>query len=648
MRLTLRNRIILTLVPLVVLLGILGSAGAVLLYRLGGSIDLILRENYASVIAMERLNEGLERIDSSFQFSLSGNLAEAQQQYQDNWKLFHSAVEVEQNNITVPGEAELVDELNTLTARYERQGGEFYARDADPAKRHGLYYGDAGQVGLLATFKEIKRVSGEILRINQQNMEEASEQSRKLASNSLVWFGAGLAVAVLIAILLALHTVHTILRPIRAMTQAARGISAGNLDQVVPYLSKDELGDLAQAFNTMARHLRDIRQSHMARLLRAQRTSQASIDSFPDPVLVVDSEGHVEMANPAAQRILGVAVDPGARHFLSATGDDVQTRSPLAWQPPLALREPLAAALTHQQPHLPEGFDHAVTLRIDGRDHFFLPRVLPIRDPYGHTLGAAVLLQDVTRFRLLDEFKSNLVATVSHELKKPLTSVRLALHLLLEENVGALNPKQTELLLDARENAEILLARVNNLHDLTRLERGRDQLDILPEALGELMRSGADAISPKAEDKGIELVINVAPDLPQVEVDAGRLALALGNLLENAITYTDRGGRVMLSVAKHEGDVAITVADTGIGIPREHLPHVFDRFFRVPGQRRGTGTGLGLAIAREIVTAHGGTITCGSEPGSGTVFRILLPIRHADSGMAQPPVDRGALASPMA
>jgi signal transduction histidine kinase len=648
MRLTLRNRIVLTLVPLVVLFGILGGAGTVLLYRLGGSIDLILRENYASVIAMERLNEALERIDSSFQFSLSGKLAEAKQQYEDNWKLFYSALEIEENNITVPGEAELVDELSELTARYRRQGEEFYAGEEDSSKRGRLYYGGAGQVGLLGTFKEIKRVSGEILRINQRNMEEASEESRKLAANSLAWFGAGLVVAVFLAILLALHTVRTILGPIRAITQAARGIGAGNLDQVVPYLSKDELGDLAQAFNTMARHLRDIRQSHMARLLRAQRTSQASIDSFPDPVLVVDSEGHVEMANPAAQRVLGVAVDRTSRQFLSVVGDDPQARTALAWQPPMVLREPLAAALTHHQPHLPEGFDHAVTLRIDGRDHFFLPRILPIRDPYGNTLGAAVLLQDVTRFRLLDEFKSNLVATVSHELKTPLTSVRLALHLLLEENVGALNPKQTELLLDARENAEILLARVNNLLDLTRLERGKEQLDILPEDPGDLLRSAADAISPKAEDKGIELVIEVAPDLPQVEVDAGRLDHALGNLLENAVTYTDRGGRVTLSVKRHEGDITITVADTGIGIPPEHLPHVFDRFFRVPGQKRGTGTGLGLAIAREIVTAHGGNITCESEPGVGTVFRISLPIRRADSSLSQPLVDRGAFASPHA
>src|SRR5262249_7674098 len=141
-----------------------------------------------------------------------------------------------------------------------------------------------------------------------------------------------------------------------------------------------------------------------------------TIDAFPDPVLVVDSEGRVELANPSARRILGVEVK---------TGDQTAT---VPWQPPEAIRVALDEALKDQRPYLPEGFDRVVVLRMDGQEHFFLPHILPIRDPYGNTLGAAVQLLDVTRFRLLDQVKSDLVATVSHELKTPLTSIRLAVH----------------------------------------------------------------------------------------------------------------------------------------------------------------------------------------------------------------------------
>jgi signal transduction histidine kinase len=617
MRLTLRHRILLTLVPLVLLLAALGGAGVVLLYRLGHQIDAILRENYDSVIAMERLNEALERIDSSFQFALAGRRAQAQEQYQRNWEPYLRNLRVEQSNITLPGEQELADRLTALTERYRGQGDKFFGQPPDMAPAVQDYFGPDG---LLARFNDIKAVSGSILRLNQDNMETASQEARRTALYSLIGFAAGLAAAVVLASVLAWHTTRAILRPIQALTQAATGISAGNLDQVVPYLSRDELGDLAQAFNTMARHLRDYRRSELSRLLTAQRTSQATIDSFSDPVLVVDAEERVEMANPAARHALGV---PTAQTAAARRGAD-EARP--VWQPPDALREPLRAAIREHRAYQPQDFDRAMKLRVGGEDRFYLPRIVPIEDPYKNSLGAAVLLQDITRFRLLDEVKSDLVATVSHELKTPLTGVQLAVHLLLEETVGPLAPKQMELLIDARDNAERLLARVNNLLDLTRLERGRVQLDLRPQAPAELLRVAADGVRDRARDKGVEVMVETTWDLPPIAADPQRLPRALDNLLDNAVSYTERGGRITLSASAADGQVTLTVADTGLGIPPEHLPHVFDRFFRVPGRSRAGGTGLGLAIVREIVTAHGGTVACESRPGQGSIFRLTLPV----------------------
>src|SRR4029077_9551855 len=182
----------------------------------------------------------------------------------------------------------------------------------------------------------------------------------------------------------------------------------------------------------------------------------------------------------------------------------------------------------------------------------------------GNALGAAVVLQDVSRLRLLDQVKSNLVATASHELKTPLTSVRLAVHLLLEESVGPLSPKQTELLLDARENSERLLAMVNNLLDLARLEQGSRQLDVSPESPAKLLQVAVDAVRPRAEDKGIQIAINALPGLPEIAVDAARLGHALRNLLDNALTYTDRGGKITVAAAAEGDAVTLSVSDTGI------------------------------------------------------------------------------------
>ncbi len=609
---TLRKRILFALLPLVCLLALIGAIGLLLLHRVGEHIKDILRENYMSVVAMLDLNEALERIDSSFQFAMHDE-KDARQTYETNWTAYRRNLEVEQNNITLPGEGDLVAELERLTEEYHRRGEDFFA-EHDRAKLDEQYFGE-GRRGLLQCFRDIKRVARQIREMNQRNMEEASTRALRTAAVSEIWLGIALALTTALSAVLIWTTTRSILRPIQSVTRSAIAIGAGDLNQAVPVVSRDEMGQLAEAFNRMGRQLRDYRQSHSARLLRVQRTSQATIDSFPDPVLVVDPGGGIEMANPAAHRLLGIA----------APSSDQTT--PFTWLPPLALRQPLQDALQKQQPFLTQAFDQTVTFRHNGEDRAYLPQILPIQDPFGSTLGAAVVLNDVTRFRLLDQIKSDLVATVSHELKTPLTSVRLVLHLLLEETIGPLTPKQTELLVDARDNAERLLNMIEHLLALARLEQGRDSLQVQAETPEALLKAAADAARPRAESKHIELVVEDASGLPPVAADPIRLGHALNNLLDNALTYTDEGGRITLSAGVLDDKaVRLSVVDTGVGIPAEHLPHVFDKFFRVPNQSRGHGTGLGLAIVREIVLAHHGQIRCESQPGRGTVFHLTLPV----------------------
>ena len=617
---SLRHRILLTLLPLFVLMAMVGGYGATLLYHLGARIDRILRDNYDSVLYMEHLKESLERMDSALQFALAGRENQARRQFDENWSLYSQHLQDERGNITVQGEGELVTRLSELGETYRSRGDEFFAA-TDVERRQEDYFGDDDRPGLLAIFEQMKNVSGEIMRLNQETMEQASRDARQAADSSLLWYVVCLSLVAVLGVPLARRTIGTILRPIQSVTESVLAIGSGNLDQVVPAVSSDELGRLVGAVNTMARQLRDFRQSQQARLMRLQQAAQAAIDSFPDPVLVVDRDGLVEMANPAARRILGIAP---AEHG----------SPPAAWQPPEPMREPLLQALQSERAYLPEGFDEAVSLNVDSDQRSFLPRILPIKDTYGGTLGAAVLLADVTRFQLLDQIKSDLVATVSHELKTPLASISMAIHLLLEETVGPLAPKQLELLIESRSASQRLLAMINNLLDLARLEKGTSHLQIHPERPAALLQAAAELCRRRAEDQGIELVVTAAPDLPEVAIDARVLNHVLRNLLDNALTYTDRGGRITMTASRDGDVVAIAVSDTGTGIPIEYVPHVFDRFFRVPDQSRGGGTGLGLAIVREIVLAHGGSITCTSREGAGTTFRLTVPIWHGSSATA--------------
>lgn len=618
MRLSLRQRIALAFVPILLLIALQGAGGAVLLARLGARSEAILRENYDSVQAMTALGESATTIDSAFRAALAGKEEEARDHFRSGWAQYQQSLDAERGNVTIfPEEPRLFAELDALSKRYRDAGDRFIASPAGDPGRVSDYYGTPDRPGLLQLLRDIKRVATAILRLNEGVMKATSLQTEETARSSIAWLLLGLALAALAALVAGWSLLRAILGPIQEVTVAAQAIGEGQLHLAVPVFGADELGRLARAFNAMTAQLRVYRQTDTQKLLRARQMGQATIDSFPDPVVVLDPLGRVESANPAAQRLLGVHAP-------------AEGQPPLAWQPPESLRQAVDAGLRERRPFLAEGFDQGITFQIDREDRTFLPQVRPICSAAGETLGAAVVLADVTRFRLLDRLKSDWVATVSHELKTPLTSVRLAVHVLLEELVGPLEPKQVELLIEARENTERLFKLIEQLLALARLEDGREPFERQSTDALSLLRTAADAALARAEDKRVSLVVADGSPACRVAVDPMRFGLALGNLLDNAITYTEPGGTVTLSAEPVGPDrVRLRVADTGIGIPPEHLPHVFERFFRVPGRDQSPGTGLGLAIVKEVIEAHGGQISCTSETGVGTAFDILLPAARA-------------------
>jgi signal transduction histidine kinase len=265
---------------------------------------------------------------------------------------------------------------------------------------------------------------------------------------------------------------------------------------------------------------------------------------------------------------------------------------------------------------------------MNGSEHFFQPHASPVLDAGFRTTGVLLSFKDVTQQRQHDDMKRGLISTVSHQLKTPLTSIRMAIHLLLEEKVGMLTEKQTELLLAARDDSDRLNTILEDLLDIGRMESGTVPLcleAISPQALA------AEALGRFAvayQDKGVTLNMQVPDNLPGVLADKTRIGHVFDNLLSNALTYTMPGGVVTIAANAGQELVVITVTDTGCGIPREYLDKIFNQFFRAPNQE-GTGAGLGLAIAREIVRAHGGTITASSTEGEGTIFTVAL--KRADN-----------------
>jgi len=274
---------------------------------------------------------------------------------------------------------------------------------------------------------------------------------------------------------------------------------------------------------------------------------------------------------------------------------------------------------------------------VDNREFFFQPMVVPIpagSEPGEHA-GLALIFKDMTQVHEQQELKRGVVSTVSHQLKTPLTSLRMSIYLLLEERVGALNEKQVELLMAARDDSNRLVGILNDLLDLNRIESGKSNISpksVSPQAL---VRDAVEPFLIEARDKGINLLNEVPDDMPEVMADFQKIRHVFMNLFSNALRFTDPGGSITVRANRGQDYVTFLVKDTGKGISAEHVSHLFEQFYRVPGQDDKSGIGLGLAIVKEIVRAHGGDVGVESELDKGSTFHFSLPLAKMPSAARQ-------------
>jgi len=595
----LRTRFTLGLLPLLLLFLVVCAYAVRTSQELGDSVEAIFARNFRSIRVVQDLRDAAAEMNVALGDARQGDLAGARRRFVEHRTRFMRSLNDELLAQPASDKAEL---LNALDAQLRH----FTAAGEDT-----LRLGSLGGLDLLketeTALYSVNSTLDALLERDHQEIYGAETRMKARIDESLRLLIAAMLAAVLLFFYLAWRLADSFLKPIQAVTASAIALGAGDLDREVPVTSRDELGQLAKSFNAMAVHLRGYRDATLAKVLRTQRTMEATLTSTPEPVFVVARDGTHEVRNPAAEQL---------------------ARSPdFAQGFPPALAEPLAKVLATGSHYLPTDYARVVTFRVAREDRHYLPRILAIGDKLTEFKGAAVILQDVTKFRLLDDAKTNLVGTVSHELKSPLTSLRMAVYLLLEQKIEGLTPTQHELLETARDDADRLLRILDNLLDLARLEAGASSLNRTDLRIPGLLKEVAAEARGFMDPAGLTLSLQIEPELEEqtIAVDGGRLRHVFINLLTNAAKYSPPGGTVVLAASVAPlGFVRFSVTDQGPGIPAEAQPHVFDRFYRAPGQTK-TGAGLGLAIAREIVVAHGGSISCTSEAGQGTAFHFLLP-----------------------
>ena len=359
------------------------------------------------------------------------------------------------NNLTLPEESTRAFELKSLIRPlWPKVSQEFMKSQPQPLRQ--IYFEN-----LFPLFKKIKSKAESILQMNQENMNAANNRARRKAAEARRDMYFFLSLSAFIALLFMLFSNHWILKPIQRFIASTQEIRKGNLNLVIKVDTRDEIGQLSEAFNDMVASLRLFRRSDQLKLLRIQRSTQEAFKNLPATIAIVDADGMIEIATASARSNFGLVPNTSIE------------QAPYPW-----LAEIQRNIMKNPAQPGSEKKHEIIQQFSDNQERFFKPRVIPIFNDEKEFSGSIIILEDVTLLMQNDEIKKDLFSTISHQLKTPLTSIRMALHLLLEENVGSLNEKQADLLVSARDESERLNGIIEDLLDIRRLESGNVRLSL--------------------------------------------------------------------------------------------------------------------------------------------------------------------------
>ncbi|TWI03230.1 PAS domain S-box-containing protein [Flavobacterium tiangeerense] len=460
---------------------------------------------------------------------------------------------------------------------------------------------------------QIRQDIFKIMKLNMNAIKEKSDIAKHTAETANFWIAVTGTLCFLIAFNLLVNLPNNIANPIKELTDSIKQIANKNYSQRVHFMNHNEFGDLAKSFNTMAEKLQEYNNSNLYKMSFEKKRLETLINNMHDPIIGLDNQGLILFANDEALKIIGLKSE-------DVMGKLVTT---------LALTNDLMKSLVIKD--LSDEKQKSLPMKIfaDGKESYFEKETINITiKPTGEDqiidIGNVIILRNITVFKELDFAKTNFIATVSHELKTPISSIKLSLQLLEKAETGDINEDQKQLIESIKDDSQRLLKITGELLELSQLETGNIKLNMEKSNPYEIMNYATEAVKVQAEQKQIEVVIETEQNLPDIKADSEKTAWVLINFLTNAITYSTENSTIIVKLKNENSQVVFQVIDTGKGIDTRYKTKIFDKYFQVPGSQK-SGTGLGLAISKEFIEAQNGIIGVESELGLGSTFYFKLP-----------------------
>ncbi|SHG21351.1 PAS/PAC sensor signal transduction histidine kinase [Flavobacterium segetis] len=460
---------------------------------------------------------------------------------------------------------------------------------------------------------QIRQGIFEIMKLNMNAIKQKSDVATHTAETANLWIAITGTLCFLIAFNLLVNLPNNIANPIKELTDSIKEIANKNYSQRVHFMNHNEFGDLAKSFNSMAEKLQEYSSSNLHKLSFEKRRLETLINNMHDPIIGLDDKGSVLFVNNEALKIIGLKSE-------EVVGQLATT---------LALKNDLMKSLIISTFKDDKKKAEPMKIFADNVESYFEKEIVSITiKPTGEDrtidIGDVIILRNITVFKELDFAKTNFIATVSHELKTPISSIKMSLQLLEKEDTGTINEDQKQLICSIKEDSERLLKITGELLDLSQVETGKLHLTIDNTSAYEIIDYSIAAVKVKAEQKGIQIIIVAEENLPLVKADNDKTSWVLINFLTNAITYSSENSKIIVKVKGDKNTIVFEVIDKGKGIDSHYKNKVFDKYFQIPGSHK-LGTGLGLAISKEFIEAQNGTIGVKSELGLGSTFSVVLP-----------------------
>jgi len=459
---------------------------------------------------------------------------------------------------------------------------------------------------------QIRQNIFEIMKLNMSAIKQKSDIAQKTAETANLWIAVVGTLCFLIAFNLLINLPNNIANPIKELTASIKEIANKNYSERVHFWHHNEFGDLAKSFNTMAEKLQEYHNSNLYKLSFEKKRLETLINNMHDPIIGLDNQAKILFINNQALKIVGLKRED----VIGKSSND------------LALRNDLMRSLIISESKNTKA--NSMKIFADGKESYFEKEIVnitikPTGEEQSIDIGNVIILRNITIFKELDSAKTNFIATISHELKTPISSIKMSLQLLENNSTGTINEDQKQLIESIKDDSQRLLKITGELLKLSQVETGNIQLNIQKSNPYEIVRYATEAVKTKAEQKQIEISIDAEANLPNVKADPEKTSWVLINFLTNAITYSSDNSKIIVKLKQNNKQVTFQVIDIGKGIDSRYKTKVFDKYFQIPGSNK-SGTGLGLAISKEFIEAQNGNINVESELGLGSTFSIDLDI----------------------